>query len=68
MNHLNQLMETTGRVRKAVCSGDRATNRLTFSIRYFNISYRLTLPSDSMEFRAADSDVALERHVSIQQI
>jgi hypothetical protein len=65
---LNQLMETTGLARNAGCSRDRAANTLTFSIHYFNMPYRLTAPNNSMESRAADSEVDLEEHVIIRLI
>jgi hypothetical protein len=65
---LNQLIGVTERAWNAGCSQDRAVNILIFPIRYFNMPYWVTVPSDSMEFRAADSEVDLERHANIQRI
>jgi hypothetical protein len=68
MTLLNKLIGTTGRVQNAGCSRDVAAADQLFPYVIFKITYQLTAPSDSMEFRAADSDMDLERHVLLHLI
>jgi hypothetical protein len=68
MNLLNKFMETTGQARNTGCSREGAAGPFIFPYLIFNLPYQLNAPSDSMLFRAADSEVDLERHVIIQPI
>jgi hypothetical protein len=65
---LNKLVRMTRRAHNVGYSGDEVVSRLTFLGIISDIRNRLIAPSNSLEFRAAYSEVDLERHATIQRI